>query len=156
MYCILLHAYYMYPAVSSFEICICTHTHTQHTHTHTHTHTHPSSLLRLSEDKRESEKLAEDHRKWKHQVEEECHQLREQRLTFARQCDELQQKLRASEQAREAAERRLTKEVAVLAQRHQLREKELLFRLEGSEDAHRKSTQELRELLTAQHHVGTR
>ena len=75
---------------------------------------------------------------------------------FAGQSDELQQRLRASEQAREAAERRLDKEVAVLAQRHALREKELLFRLEASEEAHWKSAQELRELLTAQHRVGTR
>lgn len=120
------------------------------------TQSHTSTLPRLSEDRKEGERVAEDHRKWKQRMEEECQQLREQRLTSAGRCDELQQRLRATEKAREAAERRLDKEVAVLAQRHALHEKELLFRLEASEEAHWKSVQELRELLTAQHRVGTR
>ena len=47
-------------------------------------------------------------------------------------------------------------QLAVLSQRQEHKEKELLVRLDGSEEAHRKSTHELRDLLAAQHRVGTR
>lgn len=47
-------------------------------------------------------------------------------------------------------------QMSVLAQQHELREKELLFRLESSEEAHQRAAQELREMLAAQHHIGTR
>ena len=47
-------------------------------------------------------------------------------------------------------------QMSVLAQQHELREKELLFRFEGSEEAHQRASQELRDMLAAQHHIGTR
>ena len=44
----------------------------------------------------------------------------------------------------------------MLAQRYELREKELQYRLDSSDEAHHRSTHELREMLVAQHRIGTR
>ena len=47
-------------------------------------------------------------------------------------------------------------QVAVLTEHYELREKELLSRMEASEKTHNKSITELRQLLTAQYRVGSR
>ncbi len=47
-------------------------------------------------------------------------------------------------------------QVTVLTQRFELREKELLSQLDSSVEGHQRSTQELREMLVAQHRIGTR
>lgn len=70
--------------------------------------------------------------------------------------DEVKQKLRLSEQGKEAAEMKLAQELATLERRQEVRDREMAYRLEGSEKAHQKSIQELRSLLTAQHRMGTR
>ncbi len=46
--------------------------------------------------------------------------------------------------------------MTLLTQRFELREKELLCQLESSVEGHQRSTHELREMLVAQHRVGTR
>lgn len=70
--------------------------------------------------------------------------------------DDLKQKLRFSEQAREAAELKLVQELVSLERKLVVREKEMAYRLEGSEEAHQKSIQELRGLLTAQLNMSTK
>lgn len=70
--------------------------------------------------------------------------------------DNLKQKLRLSQQGKEAAELRLLQELATLERKQGVKEKEMRYRLESSEEAHQKSIQELRNLLTAQHKVGTK
>ena len=110
----------------------------------------------LEEERKASEQLEEEFRKRQKKFIKEMEQLKEDKLKIMNQCEEFQQKLRLSEQSREATEMRLVRELATLAQRHNMKEKELLFRLESSEEAHRKSAQELRDMLSAQHRVGTR
>lgn len=110
----------------------------------------------LAEERCACEQEREEQRKWQKRMSEECQQLREHRLELMAQCEELHKRLRASEQERQVAESRLPREMSVLAQQHELREKELLFRLESSEEAHQRAAQELREMLAAQHHIGTR
>ena len=110
----------------------------------------------LTEEKQASEQICDDHRKWQRQVQEEMHNLREQKIKMMSQCDEVRQKLRVSEQARETSEARLVKEVACLKQKHEMKEKDLLCRLESSEKTHQKAIHELRNLVSAQHKVGTR
>lgn len=100
--------------------------------------------------------MTEDHRRWQRKVEEESQQLREQRMKAIARADELQQRLRVSEQAKEAAELRLSKEVNSLTQKQAVKEKETIYRLESAEEAHYKSIQELRDLLTAQYRLGAK
>lgn len=100
--------------------------------------------------------LADEHRKWQKQVQAESQDLREQKIKAMGQVDELKQKLRKSEQAKEAAEMKRVQELATLEQRQEMKGKEMGYRLESSEEAHRKSIQELRNLLTAQHRVGAK
>ena len=47
-------------------------------------------------------------------------------------------------------------QLATLAQQHELREIELRQRMEGSEEVHRQSSNELRQLLAAQHRISSR
>lgn len=110
----------------------------------------------LLDEKQANMKLADEHRKWQKQVQEESHGLREQKIKAMGQADDLKQKLRLSEKSREAAEMKRVQELATLEQRQEMKEKEIAYRLESSEEAHRKSIQELRSLLTAQHRVGTK
>ena len=110
----------------------------------------------LSEEKEVNKQIIEDHRKWQRAVEEESQQLREQRMKAIARADELQQRLRVSDQSRKDAELRLTKEVASLKQRQIVKEKEMAYRLESAEEAHYKSIQELRDLLTAQYKFGAK
>lgn len=110
----------------------------------------------LEEERKAGEQLEEEFRKRQKKFVEEMEQLKEDKLKLMNQSEEFQQKLRLSEQSKEATEMRLVRELATLAQRHNMKEKELLFRLESSEEAHRKSAQELRDMLSAQHRVGTR
>ena len=110
----------------------------------------------LEEERKAGEQLEEEYRKRQKKFVEEMEQLKEDKLKLMNQSEEFQQKLRLSEQSKEATEMRLVRELATLAQRHNMKEKELLFRLESSEEAHRKSAQELRDMLSAQHRVGTR
>ena len=100
--------------------------------------------------------LADEHRKWQREVQAESQDLREQKIKAMGQVDELTQRLRKSEQAKEAAEMKRVQELATLEQRQEMKGKEMVYRLESSEDAHRKSIQELRNLLTAQHRVGAK
>lgn len=100
--------------------------------------------------------LAEEHRKWQKQVQGESQELREQKIKALGEVDSLKQRLRLSEQAKEAAEVKLVQEMGTLERRQEMKEKEMVYRLESSEDTHRKSIQELRNLLTAQHRVGTK
>lgn len=46
--------------------------------------------------------------------------------------------------------------MTVLSQRFELRERELVSQMESSVEGHQRSVQELREMLAAQHRVGTR
>lgn len=110
----------------------------------------------LEEEKKANEQLEEEYRKRQKKFVEEMEQLKEDKMKLMNQCEEFQQKLRLSDQSREAAQLKLIRELATLAQRHDMKEKELLVRLESSEEAHRKSAQELRDLLSAQHRVGAR
>ena len=50
----------------------------------------------------------------------------------------------------------LLPKVAALQECHQAREKELGAKLASSEAAHRRAAQEMRDLLTSQHRIGTR
>ena len=70
--------------------------------------------------------------------------------------DEIQQKLRASEQVKEATEIKLMKELGCLQQKLEMKQKEMTYRLESSEEAHQKSIQELKDLLASQHRVGAK
>ncbi len=101
-------------------------------------------------------KLTEEHRKWQKQVQEESTLLRKQKIKAMSHADEFQQKVRHSEQGKEAAELKLVQEISAMAQRQEMREKEMAYRLESCEEAHQKSIQELRQLLTAQHRVGAK
>lgn len=86
----------------------------------------------------------------------ESHDLREKKIKAMGQADDLKQKLRVSEKAREAAEMKRVQELATQEQKQEMRAKEIVYRLESSEEAHCKSIQELRNLLTAQHRVGAK
>lgn len=110
----------------------------------------------LEEEKEASRQLEEEYRQRQKKFIEEMEQLKEDKMRLMNECEEVQQKMRLSDQARESAEVRLVRELATLAQRHDMKEKELTFRLESSEEAHRKSAQQLRDMLSAQHRVGTR
>lgn len=110
----------------------------------------------LSQEKQAHAQLAEEHRKWQKQVQEESQQLREQKIKTMAHADELQHRLRSSEQAKEAAEMKLVQELTSLEHRQEVREREMAYRLESAEMAHQKSIQELRSLLTVQHRVGTK
>ena len=110
----------------------------------------------LQEEKRSGEEVEEDYRKRLKKYVEDMELLKEDKLKLMNECESYQQQLRHSEQSREAAELKLVRELAALVQRHEMKEKELLFRLESSEDAHRYSAQQLREMIAAQHRVGTR
>ena len=100
--------------------------------------------------------MSENHQAWKRKVEEEAKQLREQRMDAIVRVDELQQRLRVSEQTMEAAELRLTKELVALEQRQNIKEKEIIYHIGNAEEAHSKSIQELRDLLTAQYKLGAK
>ena len=110
----------------------------------------------LQEEKKGNEEVEEDYRKRLKKYVEEMELLKEDKLKLMNECENFQQQLRHIEQSKEAGELRLTRELATLAQRHDMKEKELLFRLESSEDAHRNSAQQLRDMIAAQHRVGTR
>ena len=68
----------------------------------------------LSEEKHQAGVVAEEHRRWQRQVQEEGQQLREGRMKVLARCEELQQRVRQAEEEREAVERKLTKEVSLL------------------------------------------
>lgn len=110
----------------------------------------------MFEEKQANTQLDEEHRRWQRRVQEEAQKLREEKLKAMSESSNLQQQLRASEQAREAAELKLVQEVTALEKKCELREKELNCRLQSSEEAHQKSIYELRGLLKAQHRVGTK
>lgn len=110
----------------------------------------------MLDEKQANVQLADQHRKWQKQVQAESHDLREQKIKAMGQADDLKQRLRVSEQAREATEMKRVQELATQEQRQEMREKEMVYRLESSEEAHRKSIQELRNLLIAQHRVGAK
>lgn len=112
--------------------------------------------VNLEEEKKAGEQLEEEFRKRQKRLVEEMEQLKEGKMKLMNQCEEYLQKIRLSEQSKEATEMRMVRELATLAQRHNMKEKQLLFRLESSEEAHRKSAQEMRNMLSAQHRAGTR
>lgn len=64
----------------------------------------------LTEERHQGEVVAEEHRKWQRQVQEEGQQMREGRMKALARCEELQQRLRQAEEEREAVERKLNKE----------------------------------------------
>ncbi len=110
----------------------------------------------MSAEKQDTVQLGDEHRKWQKQVQEASQDLREQKIKALGQADSLKQKLRLSEQARETAEMKLVQGLATLERKQEVKEKEMVYRLESSEEAHGKSIQELRNLMTAQHRVGTK
>lgn len=89
-------------------------------------------------------------------MQEESEKLREQKIKAMGDADNLKQRLRQSLQGKEAAELRLLQELAAMERKQEVKEREVRYRLESSEEAHQKSIQELRSLLTAQHKVGTK
>lgn len=112
--------------------------------------------LKLKEEKKASEQLEEEYRKRQKKFIDEIEQLKVDKMKLLSEFDEIEQKLRHSEQSKEAAEIRLVQELATLAQRHTMKEKEMTARLESSDEAHQKSTQQLRDMISAQHRVSTR
>ena len=112
--------------------------------------------MNLSEEKKASEELEEEYRKRQKRFIEEMEQLKSDKMKLMTECEEIQHKLRESDQSKEAIELRLVGELATLAQRHNMKEKELVYRLESVEETHRKSVQQLRDMLSAQHRVGAR
>ena len=110
----------------------------------------------MLDEKQANEQLTDEHRKWQKQVQEDSQNLREQRMKALSQIDNLKQKLRVSEGAKEAAEVKLVQELATLEHKLEVREKDMSYRLESCEGSHRKSIHELRNLLTAQHRVGAK
>lgn len=113
-------------------------------------------MCSLSEEKQSYAQLSEEHRRWQRQVQEEGQKLREQKIKAMAETDGLKQKLRQSNQAKEAAEMRLVQELASMERKQEVREREIKYRLESAEEAHHKSIQELRGLLAAQHKVGAK
>lgn len=110
----------------------------------------------MLDEKQANEQLTDEHRKWQKQVQEDSQNLREQRMKALSQIDNLKQKLRVSEQAKEAAEMKLVQELDTLEHKLEVREKDMAYRLESCEGSHRKSIHELRNLLTSQHRVGAK
>ena len=110
----------------------------------------------LSDAKQDHAQLSEELRRFQRQVQEETQSLRQQKIKAMASADNLMQKLRVSQQGKEAAELRLLQELAAMERKQEVKEKEIKYRLESSEEAHQRSIQELRGLLTAQHKVGTR
>ena len=100
--------------------------------------------------------MTQDHRNSQRRVQEEIQQFQQQKISLIGENKELQQKLRQSEHAREAVEMKLIKETSELNQRRNTAERELVCRLESSEEAHQRSIQELRELMASQYRVGAR
>ncbi|XP_065828624.1 sodium channel and clathrin linker 1-like isoform X2 [Oscarella lobularis] len=86
----------------------------------------------------------------------DCEIMREERFKLLGDLEGLQHRLKTAEQAKEAAERKIAREAAAWQQRHDLKEKEFGQRLEGSGEAHRQTSQELRHLLSAQQRIGAK
>ena len=110
----------------------------------------------LAEERQQAELVAEEHRKWQRQVQEEGQQLREARMRVAAKCEELQRRVGQVEEERDAMERKLNKECTAQVQHLELKEKEALYRLHSSEQVHQKAIQELRDALTSQQRIGAR
>ncbi|XP_062518742.1 sodium channel and clathrin linker 1-like isoform X3 [Corticium candelabrum] len=87
---------------------------------------------------------------------QECEQLRDERIKLLGDLDQTNRQARTAEQSREAMERKLAQEVATLQQQQAIKEKEFSHQLENSGDAHRQNTHELRQLLTAQRRIGAK
>lgn len=110
----------------------------------------------LSDEKEAHTQLANEHRQWQKKFQEDSERLREEKVKAMARASELEQRLKQAKQAKEAESLKTVRELTALEQKQEVREKELAYRLEGSEEAHQKSIQELRNLLAAQHRVGAR
>ncbi|XP_065884311.1 sodium channel and clathrin linker 1-like [Dysidea avara] len=110
----------------------------------------------IHQDKSQIEFLTENKRKLQQQLEEECDQLRKDKIRLTGEIDTFHRELKALQQSKESVQRKHKQELATLAQQHELRENELRQRMEGSEDVHRQSSNELRQLLAAQHRISSR
>ncbi len=83
-------------------------------------------------------------------------QFQQEKMKLIGDIKEHQQKIRQSEQSREAVEMSVIRERVEWTQKCDLVQRELLSRLENSEEAHQRSVHELREVMAAQHKIGIR
>ncbi len=112
--------------------------------------------FRLAEEKRAKEHLNQDYSAALTKHQEKVQQFQQEKMKLIGDIKEHQQKIRQSEQLREAVEMGVIRERVEWTQKYELVQRELLNRLENSEEAHQRSVHELREVMAAQHKIGVK
>ncbi len=109
---------------------------------------------RLAEEKRAKEELSQNYSASLKKHQDMVQQFQQQKIKLVSEVKDQQQRTRQGEQLREAAELSLVRERTEWTQQHELTQREMLNRLESSEEAYQRSVHELREVMAAQHRVG--
>ncbi|BFZ15114.1 hypothetical protein BsWGS_18152 [Bradybaena similaris] len=116
------------------------------------------------------DRLTMDNKQQRSQLETEIKQLQERlssiqsqfevvnedRMDSVNKLNDMDKKLLESQQERDAAYRKFMKELALIEQEEHVRVREMEVKLQTTEDAHRQTVTELRNLLTAQQRMSAR
>ncbi|XP_059147436.1 sodium channel and clathrin linker 1-like [Physella acuta] len=89
-------------------------------------------------------------------VQSEFEAVNEDRLSSLNKVNDLNKKLLACQQEKEAVQRKFAKELALIEQNQQMKSRDFEVKLQTTEDSRRQTVSELRRLLTAQQRMSAR